>query len=227
MSPLNPGLAPEKDVLVTADVVVCSVIDGRLCLLLGQMKEPAVYNGWWKLPGAPLAAGKTAEETARLALASHVDLERAHFEQLGEFDAVGRDPERRAVSVAHLALVPAGGAAPDGAGEYRLMQWRMPGALPKLAYDHALIIKAALKRLNDRLSNSGIAASLLPGEFTLTELQQLYESILGRDLDTRNFRKKMLASGLLKETGTKRQAAHRPAALYRFATKTKTFLDLP
>lgn len=221
------GVEPSNAINVSANAVVFSVIDGRLSVLLAQLKSPTSLKGWWALPGAALTKDETVSETVRRVIKSHYAAD-AYIEQLAVFDSTDKATGTHAVNLAYLALAPADGSKLSATDRYHTMQWRMPGALPKLAYGHDAIIKAAIKVLNDKLARTNISRNLLPPEFTLTELQALYESILGRDLDTRNFRKKMQVSGLIKETGEKRsEVAHRPAALYRFVSHTRTFLDLP
>ncbi len=106
------------------------------------------------------------------------------------------------------------------------MTWLPVHRLPRLAYDHDAIAKAALDRLRAKLAYTNIVYGLLPAAFTLGELQRIYEIILGRTLDRRNFRKKLLASGLLRPLDRQRRGAHRPAALYRFARRRPAVVEM-
>jgi len=115
-------------------------------------------------------------------------------------------------------LIPTGGFKLKTTEKYAAIRWWPIRALPKLAYDHATIVKVAVSRLRAKLEYANVAWSLLPTEFTLAELQNTYESILGKQLDKRNFQKKYLALGLIKESGKMRiGGAYRPAKLYKFA----------
>jgi 8-oxo-dGTP diphosphatase len=134
----------------------------------------------------------------------------AYTEQLYTFGEPTRDPGSRIVSVAYIALLPE-------AVERERIVWFPYDRLPELAYDHASVARIARERLRARLGYTNIAYNLLPSSFTLSELQQVYETILGRGLDRRNFRKRVLSLGLLVPAGATRRGAHRPAQLYAFA----------
>ncbi len=138
-------------------------------------------------------------------------------EQLFTFGAVDRDPRERVVSVAYYALVYPAEYPIKAATDAREAAWFGIRDLPSLAFDHAEILGVALGRVRGELRCRPIAFELLPKHFTLTQLQHLYEVVLERELDKRNFRKKVLATGLLVETGEVQQGvAHRAARLYRF-----------
>jgi 8-oxo-dGTP diphosphatase len=141
-----------------------------------------------------------------------------YLEQLRSFGDPGRDPQARVISTAYFALVPAKERV-AGSTKYADVGWFPVRRLPRLAYDHDAIARAALERLRAKLAYTNIVYGLLPAEFTLGELQEIYAIILGRHLDRRNFRKKILASGLLRALPDQRRGAHRPAALYRFAQR--------
>lgn len=217
----------EQDIKVAVDAVIFTVIDGALQVLMIQMKKPPSYAGRWALPGGLLMNDETAEAAVRRILAAHCNVRDVHVEQLATFDDPQRDVRTRVVSLAYLALMPQPAEPPVTSAKYAAIRWWPVAKPPRLAYDHAHILATAVERLRGKLAWSNLAWSLLPREFTLTELQRLYEVILGRVLDKRNFRKKILTLGVLKETGRQRaEGAHRPAALYRFATRKPTAVNL-
>jgi 8-oxo-dGTP diphosphatase len=142
-----------------------------------------------------------------------------HLEQLGTFGSPRRDPRGRVVSVSYIALLPCPTAVTGGAA------WHPALDPPPLAFDHATILSSAVDRLRAKLTYSNVAYGLLPDTFTLSELQAVYEAVLGRELDKRNFRRKVTSLGLLQETGAQRRGSHRPAQLYRFAAPGLVLLD--
>ena len=128
-----------------------------------------------------------------------------------------RDPRGRVVSVAYLGLVAWDNLSVREQQDGDKAFWCPLGKIKKLAYDHNQILETGLKRLSSKISYSTLAAKLLPAEFTLTELQQLYELLWQKPLDKRNFRKKMLQWDVLKDAGKKRLGLKaRPSRLYRF-----------
>jgi 8-oxo-dGTP diphosphatase len=159
---------------------------------------------------------ESLEDAARRELSAKTGLRGVYLEQLRSFGDPGRDPQARVISTAYFALVPAKEMV-QGSAKYTDVGWFPVRRLPRLAYDHDAIARTALERLRAKLAYTNIVYGLLPVEFTLGELQGIYEIILGRGLDRRNFRKKLLASDLLRALRKQRRGAHRPAALYRFA----------
>ena len=215
-----------QDIRLAADAAIFTVKDGRLQVLLIRMRK-APYEGRWTLPGGLLEEGETTEGAARRVLATQTGVRDAYLEQLATFDAPKRDPFGRVVSVAYFALLPGEGVELRTTGKYAGVKWQDVGKAPKLAYDHDLILHTAVARLRAKLEYTNVVWSLLPETFTLSELQAVYEAILGRALDKRNFRKKILSLGLLKPTGTKRaEGAHRPAELYRFRRRELSYIDV-
>jgi 8-oxo-dGTP diphosphatase len=193
---------------VGVDLVLFTVRDGRLLVLL---------RSGTTLPGSSI--GDESVEAAARRVLHTLGFRGAYVEQLYTFGDPDRVPGERAVSVAYFALLRSD-AAPEGA------EWRPVKSLPPLSFDHARIIKTALARLRAKLSYSTVGLQLLPPAFTLTELQELYEVILSRRLDKRNFRRKILATGLLRSvSGRQASGAHRPAQLFAFRTRKIRILD--
>lgn len=201
---------------VTVDCVVFGVGRAALELLLVERGEEP-YAGSWALPGGFVQMDEDLEEAARRELAEETGLERVFLEQLYTFGAPGRDPRGRVISVAHFALVRPDAYELVARTDAKSAQWFPRSKLPPLAFDHDEIIDCATRRLRAKLTYQPIGFELLPNEFTLTELQQLYETVLERPLDKRNFRKKVLSFGLVSETGRVVEGVpHRAPKLYRF-----------
>lgn len=179
--------------------------------------ERALPPHGWALPGGFVQMDENIDEAARRELREETGFSDLFLEQLYTFGDPKRDPRERVVSVAYYALVSGKGAVPRAGSDAKRAQWFDTTALPPLAFDHAQIIAVALQRLRGKLRYEPIGFELLPEKFTLAELQRLYELVLGRDLDKRNFRKKIAAMKLLSATReTQRGVAHRAAKLYRF-----------
>ena len=201
---------------LTVDCVVFGLDAAALKVLLIQRGEPP-FVGAWALPGGFVQMDETLEAAALRELEEETGLTRLYLEQLYSFGDPGRDPRGRVVTVAYYALVRLADHAARAASDASAAAWFPVGALPELAFDHATITQRALERLRGKLGYQPIGFELLPAKFTLTELQRMYELILERPLDKRNFRKKALALGILTALDeTERGVAHRAARLYRF-----------
>jgi 8-oxo-dGTP diphosphatase len=216
----------DQNVKVATDAVIFTVRDGRLKVLLIKMKKKP-FTGKWALPGGLISDRETTLEAAERILKEETGVFGVYLEQLMTFDAPKRDPYGRVVSVAWFALVPDAGAELRTSDKYAGVEWCPISRAKDLAYDHDGILKTAVARLRAKLGYTNVAWSLLPKRFTLTELQDVYEAILGRRLDKRNFRKKMLSTGLLRDTGAKRaDGPYRPASLYSFKTRDLVIKDI-
>lgn len=205
---------------VATDMAILTVIKGRLNILLMKMnKKP--YLGFWAVPGGLVKPKESIDEAAKRILAAKGGLKNVYLEQVHTFGQVNRDPFGRVVSVAYYALIPSSGLHLKTKAEDQAVKWFPVKHLPKLAYDHATIVKKITEHLKDKISHSNVVYSLLPEAFTLTELQKIYEIISNRTLDKRNFRKKILALGLISKSGQQlRGQANRPAELYHFLRRT-------
>lgn len=201
---------------LTVDCAVFGFDGGDLQVLLIRRALPP-YKDRWALPGGFVRVNETLNDAARRELEEETGLDQVFLEQLYTFGAVDRDPRERVVSVAYYALVKPADYTTAAATDAAEAQWFSVSKVPALAFDHADILDTALNRLRGKLRYQPIGFELLPPKFTLTQLQHLYEAVLGEPIDKRNFRKKILSYDLiipLKETH--REGAHRPAQLFRF-----------
>ncbi len=206
-------------VVVATDVVIFTVKDGQLQALLIKMKK-SPFKDFWAAPGGLVKPHESVDDAAYRIVAEKAGVKNVFLEQLYTFGKAERDPFGRVVSVAYFALVPRSLLHIHTTAEYADIAWFPIKKLPKLAYDHAEVLKQAVKRLQIKLSYTNIIYSLLPENFSLSELQAMYEVVLARKLDKRNFRKKIQALGLVKNTGKKRSnGASRPAELFTFTTR--------
>jgi ADP-ribose pyrophosphatase YjhB (NUDIX family) len=201
---------------LTVDCVVFGFDEGELKVLLIQRAlEP--FKGRWALPGGFVHVEETLDAAARRELTEETGLKDVFLEQLYTFGAVDRDPRERIVSVAYYALVKLSDYRAKAATDAANAEWFPISNTPKLAFDHAEILATALARLKGKVRYQPIGFELLPPKFTLSQLQHIYEAVLGSNLDKRNFRKKVLSFGLLVPLKESQMAGrHRPAQLFQF-----------
>ncbi len=206
---------------ITTDVVLFTLRDRALCLLLIERRHPP-FQGMWALPGGFLEIDEELEQCAVRELREETGIEGVYLEQLYTFGAPERDPRERIVSVTYFALTRSDSLNPRAASDAARVAWFPIARLPELAFDHAAIVELAHQRLVAKLHYSTIAFQLLPACFTLSQLQAVYEILLDEKQDKRNFRKTMLARGILQETGEfARSGNHRPAKTYRVTNPTR------
>ncbi|HSX16897.1 MAG TPA: NUDIX domain-containing protein [Patescibacteria group bacterium] len=203
---------------VTVDGVVFQLAGGVLHVLLIQ-RGADPFRGVWALPGGYISGDETTKQALRRVLRGKAGLSTKDYsltDQLYTFDMPAvRDPRGHAISVAYMVL--AKNISLSEAPQLETPTFFPVADLPKLAYDHGDIIRAAHERLRGKITYTNIVFGLLPELFTLTQLQMAYEAIIGHPLDKRNFRKKFLSLGLIGATGEHYlDGAHRPALLYRF-----------
>jgi 8-oxo-dGTP diphosphatase len=201
---------------LTVDCVVFGLDEDELeVMLIRRGLEP--FAGRWALPGGFVHIDETLEEAARRELEEETGLRKVFLEQLFSFGAIDRDPRERVVTVAYYALVKLSDHKIRAATDAADAAWFSLSDLPDLAFDHAHILEVALERLKNKVRYQPIGFELLPRKFTLTQLQRMYEIILDRPLDKRNFRKKILGMDLLIELDeVQKDVAHRAARLYKF-----------
>lgn len=226
--PNYPQKTFEK-VSAAVDVVIFSIVNDELAVLLMKVKNGPLA-GHWVLPGGLVRVEETLDEAALRHLGAKAGITNIFFEQLATFGDPKRDPLGRVISVSYYALIESKriSLSPSVVDErYSETRWFSVKTLPKIGYDHLEIITAAVNRLKSKIGYTNIVYSLLPLKFTLTDLQHVYEIILGRPLDKRNFRKKILSLGLIKNTGEEnRLGRHRPAELYKFRKHYLQVVDI-
>ncbi|MBI2914105.1 MAG: NUDIX domain-containing protein [Chloroflexi bacterium] len=210
----RPGVTrdprPHRDIAVL--VVIFTVDDGRLqVLLVRRSAEP--FKDSWSLPGGLLAAAETLDQAAVRKLEDETGVTDVFLEQLYTFSNLDG---RGSIAVAYFALVDARQAHLARRRAWP-PAWFPVSDLPALAFHNDDVIGYALHRLRAKLDYSNVAYSLLPAEFTLSQLQRAYQAILARPLDKRNFRKRILSLGIIEATGRlASEGRHRPAQLYSF-----------
>lgn len=207
---------------VTVDLVIFTIADNDLkVLLIRRGGEP--FKGRWALPGGFVEIGESLEKAAARELKEEAGVTNVYLEQLYTFGEPKRDPRGRVISVSYFALVDADQQRIRAASDATEAEWQSVfdsklGA--KLAFDHKQILDYAVWRLRNKIEWTTVGYELLPKKFTLSELQRVYEIILQRPVDKRNFRKKILAQGQIRELNeTRNDGAHRPAKLYSFREK--------
>jgi ADP-ribose pyrophosphatase YjhB (NUDIX family) len=184
-------------------------------MLIERGLEP--FAGVWAIPGCFVRPGETLMAAATRELEEETGIKDVFLEQLFTFGDPDRDPRDWVVSVAYYALVSPEKHQIHATTDARQAQWFPVTSLPSLAFDHDKILATALQRIRGKLTYAPIGFELLPQKFTIKQLQKLYEIVLGRELDNRNFRKKIFAMDVLRELGEMQKGvAHRAARLYKF-----------
>ena len=201
---------------------IFSVFDGELkVLLLRKKTEP--YKGYWILPGNLLRCDETIENNITDAVYDLTGLTNVYIEQTYSFSALDRNPDYRLIAISHIGLVDSTTVEIKREERENVeSEWFKITDLPKLAFDHEMILNKNIKYLYSKIINSNILKILFPSDFTLPELQKVYEQVLDKPLDRRNFRKKFIALDLVEDTLEKNTGFNgRPAKLYRFKDDIK------
>jgi 8-oxo-dGTP diphosphatase len=210
----------EAPIGLTVDPVVFTLVEGRLCVLLARrLEEP--QRGMFALPGGFVGASEAPEQTAERKLREKTGVGSVHLEQLRTYADPLRDPRGWLPSIAYMALVRPE-TLPEVGPADRDASWHEVDRLPELALDHATIVEDGLWRLHARVNDKvwfvRKALALLTEPFTLRQAQGLYEALRGEVVDAANFRRDMLGTALLEDTGLQRsEGPGRPGRLYRRA----------
>lgn len=202
---------------LTVDCIIFG-LDAELELKIMLIKRDIPpFQGQWAIPGGFVRMDETLEQAALRELQEETGIHDVYLEQLYTFGDLDRDPRDRTVTVAYYALINLVEQKIQAATDAREAYWFPLSKIPKLAFDHEQILQKAIARLRDKIRYEPIGFELLPKDFTLTQLQKLYETVLDRQLDKRNFRKKILSMDLLIDTGeVQHNVSHRAAKLYQF-----------
>lgn len=200
----------------TVDNVIFGFDEGALkILLIRRSEEP--FDDYWALPGYFVREDEDLDEAAKRVLRETTGLENVYLEQLKTFGLPSRHAFGRVITVAYYSLVKIADFTPRADGLSREVAWHDLRSTDRLAFDHGEIVAAAMDTIRGSIHTHPIGFELLPPEFTLTELQHLYEAIWETSLEKRNFRKKILSMSLIIELDSMQEGvSHRPARLYRF-----------
>ncbi len=205
-------------VWVSVDCIVFGFEDNKLKLLIGKRRmDPG--RGEWSLYGGFVGADESLQDAANRVLYQLTGLKHLYMKQVGTFGAIDRDPGERVISVAYCALINVRDYE-DKLREKYSLEWVPINDLPQLYSDHNLMVNDAIKLLRRRLNTEPLSFNLLPEQFTLTQLQHVYEAILDTEMDKRNFRKRIKQIDFIEKTGEiDKLTSKRGAALYRFDYK--------
>ena len=203
-------------VRVAVDIVIFTLREGVLHVLLIRRGVPP-FKGKWALPGGFVEEAESLDAAALRELEEETGVSDVYLEQLYSFGDPKRDPRGRVLSISYFALLSSERELRSGT-DAADARWFPAYDAPRLAFDHRKILDYALVRLRYKLEWTTVGFELLPKKFTLTELQRVFEAVLGRQLDKRNFRRKILKLEILRALDERRRAGvQRPARLYMFS----------
>jgi len=206
-------------VQVTVDLVILTIQEQQLRVLLVK-RGVRPFEGEHALPGGFVREDESLEEAAARELEEETGTKNIFLEQLYSFGDPKRDPRGRVVTVAYYALISPDRAQLAPGSDAASAAWYPVAKVSKLAFDHQNILDVALNRLRGKLEYTTVGFELLPKKFTLSDLQQMYEVILNKSLDKRNFRRKVLAMGILRPLKEWQRTGRKPARLYSFVPQT-------
>jgi len=211
--------------ILAMDIVIFTVYKEELCVLVTKRKEYEEHG--YSLPGSIVSRWFTLEENFDEMLKRKTGITGVYKEQLYTFwDNIGRDPRGHVIALAYYALVKAENFLTQvDFTQVDIVTVDQVGKL-KLFYEHDEIITYALERLKGKLGYTDIVKELLPEKFRISQMQKMYELILGRDLDKRNFQKKIFSLKIISDTGEKDRSTNRPAKLYKFENKRVKVIDM-
>lgn len=206
-----------QNIRVAVDAIVFGYQNSQLYVLLIQQKFGS-SESYWAFPGGLVKNDESLKDAVKRELKEETNVDVNYFEQLFTFgDDISRDPRNRVVSVAYFALVDPSKLEIKADSDADKVQWFKIDEVPKLAFDHNIILKKAVERLKAKLTYEPIGFDLLPKEFLFSELENLYCTILEKEIERRNFRKKILSFGIVEETDNYSPIkTGRPAKLFRF-----------
>lgn len=199
---------------------IFSITNGEFKILLTHKKNDP-YKGYWILPGGILSKDQTLEENIEINMSTRIGLTGLTYEQCYCFSNIDRNPSKRQLAVSFVCITDNRTIEVKQQESVEELGWFSIDTLPKLGYDHEEIILKSIEFLKNKIVESTTLKNLYPSDFTLPEIQKMYELLFNVELDRRNFRKKFINSDLIEETGDKNTGANgRPAKLYRFKSKS-------
>jgi len=211
----------ENTVFVEVLTNIFTVEKGKLKILLAR-KNTEPYKGYWELPNKILSNEETLEETKEKILEETIGTSNIYTEQNYTFSKLDRNPNNRILATSYIGLIDSKTIEIKNKKNENNWEWFTINELPKIAFDHKEVIENATELLKTKLVSANILKKLFPSDFTLPELQEIYENIMNKKLDRRNFRKKFINLGLIEDTGYKSEGrSGRPAKLYRFKETIK------
>jgi len=208
-----------QSIKLTVDAVVFGYEEGNISVLLIKRKyEP--FKGKWAIPGGFIENDESLEEAVERELFEETGIKINYLEQLYTFGKPDRDPRGRVVSIAYFGLVRPNAFKIYASTDAEQVQWYNINELPKLSFDHKEILKTAIERLQGKITYEPIGFELLDKKFPFSDLEKLYTTLLGREIDRRNFRKKIIGLNVLDELNEKvSKGSGRPANLFQFNQK--------
>ena len=216
-----------QKIRIAVDAIVFGYQNNQLYVLLIEQKF-GTDTSYWALPGGLVQSNETLHDAVSRELKEETNVEVNYLEQLFTFgDNIHRDPRNRVISVAYFAVVDPSKLKIKADSDAEKVQWFAVDKIPKLAFDHNIMIENAAIRLKSKLSYQPIGFDLLPRNFLFSDLENLYCTILEKEIDRRNFRKKMLSFGIIEETKHFSPIkTGRPAKLFQFnKSKYQTLLN--
>lgn len=201
---------------------IFTVEKGTLKVLLAR-KNTEPYKGYWQLPGSILTDEQSLEQNVENVLLELIGISNIYTEQAHTFSDINRNTNERTIATSYIGLVDNRiKEIKENKKNSIETQWFEINQTPKMAYDHKEILENAIEKLKTKLTNTNVLKNLFPSDFTLPELQNVYEKIMNIKLDRRNFRKKFINLGLIEDTGYKNEGGSgRPAKLYKFKENIK------
>jgi 8-oxo-dGTP diphosphatase len=210
---------------VTADIVIFTVQQNELkVLLVKRGQEP--FKNKWAIPGGFVKMHESLEEAAIRELKEETNIKDVYLEQLYSFGDPKRDPRGRVITVAYMALVNSENLQLKATTDVSAVEFFPVTKLPELAFDHKKILEYALQRLKWKFEYTSVAFSLLPKEFSISQIQKLYEIVFNKNFDKRNFAKKILSLNILKEEEIQRDVSHRPPQLYSLKKNIPNIIEI-
>lgn len=201
--------------MVESVIGIFTEVDSRIKILLVRKKDEP-YKNYWVLPSAILNNSETIEDSLNDIVINQIGLSDISFEHDNVFGSLDRDPDKRVIALSYISFIDSVSVELRKVDTDYEIDWFDIDSLPRLGYDHETIILSAINRLKKRIYDIDVLTKLFPSDFTLPEIQRIYEQVLETKFDRRNFRKKFIGLNLIEDTGDVTDGVGRPAKLYRF-----------